>query len=330
MKAGNFNSTQIGKALTVSPDRIRMFFSRLNVQTYTGPRVILNKSKLDGYVGTCVERIASELPQFGVRRVSKIYKQRYPEESYHPGPSQINRLLQKKGFKSGFKIRAPGLTDIQKQKRVEFARKWLLNREETLGNIIWSDETMVRSHPFTRRQRYRYNPGRGETPAIQSMEQGGKNSVMFWGCFSKYGAGPLVALKGNQDGAGYGVTIKDQIIPELFAAQHYYPGNWRFMQDNASIHTSKANKKLLEDAEVDVITWPAKSPDLNPIENVWAWIKEKLYTEYSVCQNAEEIEERVMEIWNTQLTPEMCNRFCGNYSRRLLAVIESKGECTKY
>ncbi len=43
MKAENFNSTQIGKALKVSPDRIRMFFSRLNAETYTGPRIIRKK-----------------------------------------------------------------------------------------------------------------------------------------------------------------------------------------------------------------------------------------------------------------------------------------------
>lgn len=330
MKAEGFNSFQIGKALSIKPTRIRTFFSRQDALDYTGPKVILNSSKMDGFVGLTVERLAIEFPQFGVKRLAKMYKHRFPDESYHPGPSQIRRLLLRRGFVSGFKTRAPGLTRKNKEERVKFAKKWLINEEDTLGNVIWSDETMVRSHPFTRKQRFRWNPSRGERPAIQEMEQNGKNTVMFWGCFSKHGAGPLVSLVGKQDGEQYRRTIREQIIPEYQKAQVMIGGNWRFMQDNAPIHKTKVNMEVFRRAHVDVIEWPAKSPDLNPIENVWAWIKDKLYTEYPVCNNAEEIEARVMEIWTQCLTPEMCARFCGDYAKRLRAVIASGGECTKY
>ena len=112
MNAQKFTSSDIGKALNVTPNRVRMFLHRFKALLYTGSRVILKKSKLDGYVGTCVERLASELPQFGVRRLAKVYKQRYPNASYYPGPSQIDRLLRKRGFHSGFKSRAPGMTVI--------------------------------------------------------------------------------------------------------------------------------------------------------------------------------------------------------------------------
>ena len=330
MNADGYNAEAIGRALGVQAVRIRMYFYRKRSVEYTGPKVILKKSKMDGYVGQTVEAIACELPQFGVRRLAHIYSQRNSEALYSPGPAQINRLLLRKGYVSGFKKRSFGLTPAHKAARVAFAEKWLVDGEETLGNIIWSDETMVRSHPFTRKQRDRWNPSKNETAGIQEMEQGGKNSVMFWGCISKHGAGPLVSLLGNQNGEKYGEIIKDIIIPELRKARSYDPGPWIFMQDNAAVHKTVANKKLFSRARVDVLDWPAKSPDLNPIENVWAWLKEKLYTHYLPCKSAEELEEVVMKIWVEDLTPEMCQRFCGDYAKRLRAVIESEGEATKY
>ena len=48
---------------------------------------------------------------------------------------------------------------------------------------------------------------------------------MFWGCISKHGAGPIVALKGNQKGIDYLQTIKEQNIPEIQEAQQLYHGS---------------------------------------------------------------------------------------------------------
>ena len=67
------------------------------------------------------------------------------------------------------------------------------------------------------------------------------------------------------------------------------------------------------------------SPDLNPIENIWNWIKKKV----GICATVTEIEETVFLAWNS-ITPEMCMNYCGNYERRLQAVKEANGYSTKY
>lgn len=48
-------------------------------------------------------------------------------------------------------------------------------------------------------------------------------------------------------------------------------------QDNASPHTAKATKDHFINAGYDVITWPTRSLDLNPIETFWAWLVREVY-----------------------------------------------------
>jgi transposase len=49
-----------------------------------------------------------------------------------------------------------------------------------------------------------------------------------------------------------------------------------FQQDGASCHTEKATRALFSDKSITVLHWPANSPDLNPIENIWAVLKQNV------------------------------------------------------
>jgi transposase len=55
----------------------------------------------------------------------------------------------------------------------------------------------------------------------------------------------------------------------------YLDGVIQFQQDHASIHDSRLVQEWLSrQADVELIDWPPRAPDMNPIENVWSEVKE--------------------------------------------------------
>ncbi len=62
----------------------------------------------------------------------------------------------------------------------------------------------------------------------------------------------------------------------LSADQLFKNADFVFQQDLAPAHTAKSTKSWLNDHGVGVLDWPANSPDLNPIENLWGIVKRKI------------------------------------------------------
>jgi hypothetical protein len=47
---------------------------------------------------------------------------------------------------------------------------------------------------------------------------------------------------------------------------------WTFQQDNAHCHIARSIVEYMEEINMQVLPWPASSPDLNLIENLWSWM----------------------------------------------------------
>ncbi len=97
---------------------------------------------------------------------------------------------------------------------------------------------------------------------------------MIWGAMSSAGVGQLYFLKINITAPVCQDILEHFMLPS--ADQLFKNADFIFQQDLAPAHTAKSTKSWLNDHGVGVFDWPANSPDLNPIENLWGIVKSKM------------------------------------------------------
>ncbi len=118
-------------------------------------------------------------------------------------------------------------------------------------------------------------------------------SVMIWAAMSSAGVGPLCLLKSTVNAAIYQDILEHFMLPS--ADKLYRNANFIFQQDLAPAHTAKGTKSWFNDHGVTVLDWPANSPDLNPIENLWSIVKRKMRD--TRPNNAEELKAAIKATW---------------------------------
>lgn len=73
--------------------------------------------------------------------------------------------------------------------------------------------------------------------------------------------------------------------------------NFICQHDNVAVHTSKHTKQWFHEKNIKVLTRPACSPDMTPIENVWGIVERKVYSNCKQFNTITELGEAVNEAW---------------------------------
>ncbi len=102
-----------------------------------------------------------------------------------------------------------------------------------------------------------------------------------------------VFLKTNVTAPLYQDIFEHFMLPS--ADQLFKDYDFVFQQYLAPAQTAKSTKSWLNDHGVGVLDWPANSPDLNPIENLWGIVKRKMRNKRP--ENADELKATVKETW---------------------------------
>ena len=241
----------------------------------------------------------------------------------------VRQHLKKIGMKAVVKAKKPCLEPRHRRERLHFAHRHKDWTVEDWKRVIWSDETKINRKGSDGRKWVWKNKGEGiSNRTVQGTVKFGGGSVMIWGCMLWDGPGRLCRIEGMMNGAFY-TTILDDELQGTIKDYKKKVTKVIFQQDNDPKHTSKLAEDWFKKHKMEVLIWPAQSPDLNPIEHLWSHLKRRL-AEYEVePKGVFELWERVKEEW-AKIEPSVCQGLIESMPRRIEAVLKAKGGHTKY
>ena len=102
------------------------------------------------------------------------------------------------------------------------------------------------------------------------------------------------------------------------------------MEDGAKVHMGYANDiRAHIGFKGFVLSWPLLSPDLNPIEKVWRWMKGRICQMEPFPTTLEELKAAVQQLWD-EMDPCAFIKHIENIYEKLEEVIRQRGFATKY
>lgn len=241
----------------------------------------------------------------------------------------VARSLNEAGLKAAEKKKKPYINSRNMKKRFEFAKAHQHWTIEDWKRVIWTDESKVNRFQSEGRSWYWARDGESlQSHHVKQTVKFGGGSIMVWGCFTAKGPGFLCKIEERMDQYLYLSILEDELAKTI----DYYsldPEKIIFQQDNDPKHTAKSVIEYLSNQSFDLMIWPPQSPDLNPIENIWAYLKGRLNTYDSPPNGLLQLWERIETEWN-KISKEFCLKLIESMPERMKAVLKVKGRWTKY
>lgn len=239
----------------------------------------------------------------------------------------IKRRLREHGFKRGIYKKKVVVKTVNRVKRVSWCRE---KRWKSVQNfwqcVIFSDESQVCVGQDHRVYVWR-KADEGWRPDLVGRRAQPSFQVMVWGCICFEGVGTLTRVDGNINANKYINILEDNIWPVI--TRHFPRNNYLFQDDNAPVHRARVVKEYTARNRLKCMSWPAQSPDINIIENVWLYIKRKLQVRVNFINSSQDLYNEILRIWQ-DIDVEYIRSLYKTLPKRIQSVIRLKGHFTKH
>ena len=147
---------------------------------------------------------------------------------------------------------------------------------------------------------------------------------MVWAAYSHDGTVSLEFVTSRMNSLDYQDVLQNNLLPYLHANPQM-----TFQHDNAPIHSSNSTRLWLQSNNVNTMPWPACSPDLNPIENLWGILVREVYKSGKQFSTVQELKNAILIAWRT-LNPIVLKNLSLSMNSRLFQLISRNGRATDY
>lgn len=187
----------------------------------------------------------------------------------------VRRVFRKYGYNGRVARRKPFINKQNRKKRYLFAKEFQNKTFEFWQNVIFTDKSKFNFFVSDGRQIVWRKPNSELLPInLQPTVKHGGGSVMVCGCFSADGVGNLQIIEGIINQYKYIEILRNNLKES--AERLGLKDTFQFYQDNDPKHTAYTTRSWLLNNCPKVIKMPPQSPDVNPIENLWAELEARV------------------------------------------------------
>jgi transposase len=219
-------------------------------------------------------------------------------------------------------LKKPLLTDRHIQARLSWARG-VMDFGTKWRQVIFTDEKKFSCDGPDGFKMYWHDLSKDKKVCMSRNFKG--KGIMIWGAFSYNGKCRLRFITDRMNSEKY-TDMLENCIDEF---EDIAGTDFIFQQDNAAIHVSKKSKEWFRSKDIELLSWPAISPDMNPIENLWGIIARDVYRNGRQFKDVASLKLQILQSW-MNITNEMLRKLVDSMPSRVFELINNKGSHTSY
>lgn len=268
-------------------------------------------------IASIIEAQRKQNPRTSLRKYQTLVQRTCGEKV---AIATIRTWLNNREIFAYYPISKPLLKPCHVVSRFEHSKMWMCLANEEIKRVVFSDESKFNLF---------YNDGKSfvwcssdsrlQMEHVNPTVKFSGESVMVWACFSYQGAGELVFIDGKMNAAGY-ISLLTEYLP--LSVEKMGLSAFIYQHDNGPQHTSHLARYFFQQRSIETLPWPAQSPDMNPIENLWAIVKERVALLRP--KNKAELKEAIVKAWN-EIPVEMHQKLALSFKKRVVKLYNARG-----